>query len=271
MKLYHATDKKHLATILRDGILPSKSTSGQQAVYLTDQPVVAEQYCTNDCVIFEIEGSKLDEHAFGPDDFELQDAMDMGDLTEFSTWSDVPWEKSLETVHQVAYFETVLPAEIVRYKYKGRWQKPNFNSKVSANYIIATEITEEPVSIEVVKHLRVELAKAAQEVYDGWNQDKAEDLNGGGICHEIADAMVGVLHKHNVDAYQVSSNHEVHVYLVVKVEEGIFAVDIPYSIYETGGGYSWEKIEGVQFEPDDVVVDLLDHDSTNLKEYVDVE
>jgi hypothetical protein len=117
--------------------------------------------------------------------------------------------------------------------------------------------------------LRGELAKAAQKQYDEWDVSDPEDdeLNGGGICHLIADEMADVLSKHGIDASTVSSDHEQHVYLVAAFREGVYLIDVPYSTYERGGGYSWTKIPGVEFGPDDVSVERLDSDPGKLADY----
>lgn len=49
-----------------------------------------------------------------------------------------------------------------------------------------------------------------------------------------------------------------HAYIIVQRGRKAFVVDIPPEVYETGGGYSWRKRKGVQFEPDDVVIEEAD-------------
>lgn len=123
------------------------------------------------------------------------------------------------------------------------------------------EATAEYVNIDEARVLAT-LAKAkaqshklvavAQKVYDGWVQDEDDDLNGGGICHLIAEAFCEVLGKAGVDAMTQSSSAEVHVYTLFRCKEGIYELDLPYRLYETGGGYTWHKKPGVKFEPDDL-------------------
>jgi hypothetical protein len=68
--------------------------------------------------------------------------------------------------------------------------------------------------------------------------------------------VLDVFSKHKIDTVQsVSSCHEHHVYIVGAFKEGVYKIDIPYGIYEKGGGFSWKKIEDVKFEPDDVVLE----------------
>jgi hypothetical protein len=120
-----------------------------------------------------------------------------------------------------------------------------------------------------IKALRPELARAAQTVYDDWDESDEDTYADGGICHFIAEAIVGVLDQHDIDAQTVSSMAEVHVYTVCAVKDGVFVVDVPYSLYETGGGYKWRKRPGVTFDASDVTLDRLDSDPKNIGQYVD--
>ena len=128
--------------------------------------------------------------------------------------------------------------------------------------------------------IRSEMAQAAQKVYDSWYQDEAgfdETYGGGGICHDIADAIVSVIYEHipNVIAGSVNpSCGENHVWTMVALEsedenegededkgmgEG-YVVDIPYYAYEKGGGYNWTKIQDVEFSPDDITISFVHPD-----------
>ena len=94
--------------------------------------------------------------------------------------------------------------------------------------------------------LKPQLAAAAQEVYDEWDEN-LDEYGGGGICHLIAEAMVGVLDEHDIDATeQHTTIDENHVFVLAQDPNGagIFYVDIPPSTYEVGSGYSWSKIKG---------------------------
>lgn len=128
-------------------------------------------------------------------------------------------------------------------------------------------------SIKDIQEIKADLAEAAQEVYDNWQQDEDgwdEEVGSGGICHLIADEMINVMFGAGIsECFSVSCDHEVHVYCVVQCEEGVVEVDIPYSIYETGGGYTWKKINGVKFIEEDVFVNILDADPEMIKNYVE--
>lgn len=114
---------------------------------------------------------------------------------------------------------------------------------------------------QALMNLRPQMAAAAQKVYDAWEQGEDDEYNGGGICQDIAEAIVGVVHQNglDVDAGTVSAAcGEQHVWAVVAVEGEGFEIDIPYSTYETGGGYTWNKIPGVQFSPEDIIIAPVD-------------
>lgn len=127
-------------------------------------------------------------------------------------------------------------------------------------------------SVKEIEKLRPKLAKAAQEVYDSWELDEDGfdcEVGQGGVCHIIADALADVLVDNDIEVTTVSSDHEVHVWVAALVEEGIYLIDIPYGLYETGGGYSWQKIPDVEFEARDIVIDLLTADTDEWGDYTD--
>ena len=110
--------------------------------------------------------------------------------------------------------------------------------------------------------LRPLMLKAAQEVYDNWDQsDEFDDYAGGGICQDIAEAISDVVNQNfpgNFDVGTVSSVcGEQHVWCVMKVGNEGFNIDVPYNTYETGAGYNWQKIQGVKFTPNDITIDPI--------------
>lgn len=117
-------------------------------------------------------------------------------------------------------------------------------------------VTEEYVSnlpsVDKGEALRPLLAKAAQKVYDNWNEKDVDTYAGGGICHLIADEFASILWDNNIEATTISSNFEQHVYVVAKFDEGVYSIDLHPSYYETGGGFSWKKIPNVVLHPNDI-------------------
>lgn len=114
--------------------------------------------------------------------------------------------------------------------------------------------------IRRLQALRPALARAAQKVYDGWEVDEdGDDYGGGGICDDVANALSVVVTRAMDDVTIVDGGQDGddHAFIVVLTDTEAVAVDIPSDVYETGGGYSWEKIEGVRFGAGDVVLDTL--------------
>ena len=114
------------------------------------------------------------------------------------------------------------------------------------------------------------MAAAAQKIYDDWDQNpETDELNGGGICHLIADDLAGILCRVGIEASTVSSNFEQHVYVVAKFREGVYQIDIPYHTYEQGGGYTWKKLPGIAFDSSHVSIYKIDSNPRNFHLYID--
>ena len=113
------------------------------------------------------------------------------------------------------------------------------------------------------------LASIAQSVYDSWDESNVDEFANGGICHLIAEEISSDLFAHGIENSTVSSNFEQHVYVVAKLEDGVYEVDVPHSLYERGGGFSWTKVPGVNFTREDVVVRRLDGDPESFTDYID--
>jgi hypothetical protein len=103
--------------------------------------------------------------------------------------------------------------------------------------------------------LRPQMAQAAQEIYDQWQANDPE-VGGGGICDEIARSLSDIIvsNLEGVEVTEGGQDGDDHAYIIVYNNSECFGVDIPYQVYERGGGYSWTKIEGVKFSPDHVVI-----------------
>jgi len=128
----------------------------------------------------------------------------------------------------------------------------------------------EQTDTDTLFSLKSKLAHSAQEVYDEWEQDEngyCDILGEGGICQDIADAMADVLINNGIECGTVSQESgEQHVYVVARTEDGVYNVDIPPYLYETGGGYCWKKIPDVEFDERYLVINRL---SSNPDEYYD--
>jgi hypothetical protein len=128
-------------------------------------------------------------------------------------------------------------------------------------------------SIKEVESIKKHLVDEAQKLYDEWTQDEDgynEELGNGGICHLIAEAFIDVLYKHNIYRCQtVSSCHEQHVYVVGQFREGVFMIDVPYHLYERGGGFTWKKLPDVKFDEDYIDITRLDINPRQIKQYID--
>lgn len=107
--------------------------------------------------------------------------------------------------------------------------------------------------------LRADLAEAAKAVYGAWEQGPDgwdEELGEGGICQDVASAMAGRLDGHGFEHVVTvhASVGENHVFLVVLLEDGVYSVDIPPTVYEAGGGYVWRKRPDADFSPECVEI-----------------
>lgn len=122
---------------------------------------------------------------------------------------------------------------------------------------------------DIVKKLAPDIIKAAQKEYDDWDEEDVDTYAGGGICHYIADHIADILGAKGIDAYTVTSNFEQHVYVVAQFADGVYAIDIPHQVYETGGGFSWQKIPDVEFSEGDVTLYRISSDPRDIKEHIE--
>ena len=104
-----------------------------------------------------------------------------------------------------------------------------------------------------IMHMMPAFAAAAQHEYDAWEQDADgydEELGTGGICDRIAEAIVSAILARFQDALVSAKmlNDEVHVTVTVAMSEGVYDIDVPHRLYETGAGYIWRKIPGIVFD-----------------------
>lgn len=112
--------------------------------------------------------------------------------------------------------------------------------------------------------LRPRMAFAAQKVYNSWEQNEEgidEELGGGGICDQVSQAIADVIVSsiRNADTAEGGQEGDDHSWLVVYNQQEAYGVDIPCHIYERGGGYSWQKLQGVHFSPNDISIWEVPH------------
>lgn len=124
-------------------------------------------------------------------------------------------------------------------------------------------------SVQTAKARLPQILAAAQRDYDNWDESDRDTYAGGGICHIIADSIVEVLGEMGIEAVPVSCQMEQHVYVAAKFTEGIYSIDIPYHVYEQGGGFSWAKLPDVKFKPGDVVFTRISGDPMDWQNYID--
>ena len=110
---------------------------------------------------------------------------------------------------------------------------------------------------QILETLRPQLAAATQIVYDNWQPDENGEY-AGGICDEIAETMAGVIA--SVTDCQIDEgghDGDDHMFLIVSQGKYRYWVDLPAYTYETGGGYSWQKLPDVIIRPEDFVIEPI--------------
>lgn len=114
---------------------------------------------------------------------------------------------------------------------------------------------------DVIEDLKDRIVEAAQWVVDSWEQDEEgydEEFGAGGACDAIANEISDILTEAGLTVVEGGQEGDDHAFVVAHNGDTAYIVDIPPSVYETGGGYSWTKREGVTIEPEDIVVEEVD-------------
>ncbi len=103
---------------------------------------------------------------------------------------------------------------------------------------------------------RPKMVQAAQEIYNAWDEEDFITGGGSGICDEISEAIGGVisLNIENAEVREGGHDGDDHAWLIASRGNESYGIDIPYSIYEQGGGYNWTKIPGVIFSLDHIEI-----------------
>jgi hypothetical protein len=116
------------------------------------------------------------------------------------------------------------------------------------------------------------IIRDAQEIYDTWDQDGDgidATYGSGGICDEISEAISVIVSSSigDIETMEGGQDGDDHAYLVVYNDKEAYEIDIPYHIYETGGGYSWKKIPDVVFHEGMVEIHPIEIDRSSMQEY----
>jgi hypothetical protein len=134
---YHGTCSGFAESIQHHGLRAAdskpKGGASRRGVYLTDDYLTATDYGSlicdlkhhgeHDIVVFAVDGGALDQRLLQPDDYDLQDALQGGEivgsepidprLQKYRRWDEVPWQVSLAITHQVFYAGSI-PANALR-------------------------------------------------------------------------------------------------------------------------------------------------------------
>lgn len=124
-------------------------------------------------------------------------------------------------------------------------------------------------SVAQAKNLMPQILQAAQRDYDNWYESQTDTYAGGGICHIIAESICDVLSDAGINCVTVSCSHEQHVYVAAQFDEGVYTIDIPYYVYEEGGGFSWRKLPDIKFDANDVVFYKVSGDPADFADYIE--
>lgn len=123
--------------------------------------------------------------------------------------------------------------------------------------------SHEEYARRVIESARPEMAKAAQDELDNWEQDEEgldPNYGCGGSCDQVSQAIGDVLANKGFAITDGGQEGDDHAYVIAHTGDHAFAVDIHPSVYESGGGYSWRKRHGVQILPRHIDVDPIDID-----------
>lgn len=107
--------------------------------------------------------------------------------------------------------------------------------------------------------LRPAVARAAQGIYDQWEQDADGldlDFGCGGICDAISEEMMDVVCQNliDVEVEEGGQDGDCHSWIMIRRGDEIFGMDIRPGFYESGYGYNWTKIPGVTFTAAEVEI-----------------
>ena len=108
-----------------------------------------------------------------------------------------------------------------------------------------------------VETWRADAVQRVQLVYDAWEQDEDgfdEVYGGGGICDDVAAALVDALQAAGVEAATYHYEQDNHTVALARLHGRTVEVDIPLHLYESGSWYSYTKKPGVRFSSAHITV-----------------
>lgn len=101
-----------------------------------------------------------------------------------------------------------------------------------------------------LSRLKPQIALEAQKIIDDWDDDYE-----GGKCDEIAQMIGNVILQHfDVEIESYGHDGDDHAAVIVSDGQETYLVDIPAHIYETGGGYNWQKVPNVKITSDHISI-----------------
>lgn len=106
------------------------------------------------------------------------------------------------------------------------------------------------------------VAAAAQRVVDAWEQDEdgvSDEYGSGGVCDDVAaatcDALRGLPWVLDCVTFHIEGDN--HTVARVLADDGVYDVDVPPGVYETGSWYRYRKRPDAAVSAADVVVERL--------------
>lgn len=107
-----------------------------------------------------------------------------------------------------------------------------------------------------------QVAAAAQRVVDAWEQDEdgvSDKYGSGGVCDDVAaatcDALRGLSWVRDCVTFHIEDDN--HTVARVLADDGVYDVDVPANVYETGAWYVYRKRPEATVSAEDVVVERL--------------
>lgn len=129
--------------------------------------------------------------------------------------------------------------------------------------------------INILRSNASKFCKAAQNIYDHWEQDSegfSEEYGYGGICDAIAYKFHDIITSLGFDAFtnhnENFSHTSAYAYYCSGDEETqwMICVDISPYDYEDGAAYTWKKLPNIEFHP--TMLNITDH-TGYLDQYFD--